>query len=55
MSFRVWMHLDVGDCGVLFWGNCGLDLDRGSLKIVHRAYLVTECHILLLGHFDPAL
>ena len=36
----MWMYLAVGDCGVLFWGHCDLDLDLGSIKIVHRAYLL---------------
>ena len=39
-NFRVWVHIGVIECSVLFWGHCDLDLLLLSIRIMCGAYLL---------------
>ena len=67
-QFGVWMHLEMADCHVPFYGHCDLNLwPRSASSLVQNFYILwgrnskldesmhpgmAECHIPFLGHCD---
>ena len=35
VKYNFYIFSQLGDCGVLFMGQCGLDLSHSSIKIVY--------------------
>ena len=40
VKYNFYIFSQLGDCGALFMGQCGLDLSHSSIKIVYRGYLL---------------